>query len=51
MLYKHFNKQVYILIDEYDVPLAKAQEHGYHKRYGNFNVLFLRFLKRSSKRS
>ena len=31
MLYKHFNKQVYILIDEYDVPLAKAQEHGYHK--------------------
>ena len=31
MLYKHFGKQVYILIDEYDVPLAKAQENGYHK--------------------
>ncbi len=30
MLYKHFKKQVYVLIDEYDVPLAKAQEKGYH---------------------
>ena len=31
MLYKHFKKQVYVLIDEYDVPLAKAQEKGYHE--------------------
>ena len=30
MLYKHFKKQVFVLIDEYDVPLAKAQEKGYH---------------------
>ena len=30
MLYKHFKKQVYVLIDENDVPLAKAQEKGYH---------------------
>ena len=30
MLYKHFKKQVYVLIDEYDVPLAKAQEKVYH---------------------
>ena len=30
MLYKHFKKQVYVLIDEYDVPLAKAQEKDYH---------------------
>ena len=30
MLYKHFKKQVYVLIDEYYVPLAKAQEKGYH---------------------
>ena len=30
MLYKHFKKQVYVLIDEYDVPLAKAQEYKYH---------------------
>ena len=32
MLYKHFKKQVYVLIDEYDVPLAKAQEKGYHDK-------------------
>ena len=30
MLYKHFKKQVYVLIDEYDVPLAKAQGKDYH---------------------
>ena len=30
MLYKHFKKQVYVLVDEYDVPLAKAQEKDYH---------------------
>ena len=30
MLYKHFKKQVYVLIDESDVPLAKAQEKDYH---------------------
>ena len=32
MLYKHFKKQVYVLIDEYDVPLAKAQEKDYHDK-------------------
>ena len=30
-LYKHFSKKVIILIDEYDVPLAKASKNGYHK--------------------
>ena len=45
MLYKHFNKQVYILIDEYDVPLAKAQEHGYHKDMVTLMSSFLDFLK------
>ena len=45
MLYKHFNKQVYILIDEYDVPLAKAQEHGYHKDMVTLMSSFLEFLK------
>ena len=45
MLYKHFNKQVYILIDEYDVPLAKAQEHGYHKDMVTLMTSFLGFLK------
>jgi len=30
LLYKHYGKQVIILIDEYDVPLAKAYERGYY---------------------
>ena len=29
-LYQYFSKKVIILIDEYDVPLAKASENGYH---------------------
>ena len=29
-LYKHYGKKVILLIDEYDVPLAKASEKGYH---------------------
>lgn len=29
-LYKHYGKKVIMLIDEYDVPLAKASEKGYH---------------------
>ena len=31
-LYKHYSKKVIILIDEYDVPLAKASEKGYHDK-------------------
>ena len=30
LLNKHYNRQVIVLIDEYDVPLAKANEHGYY---------------------
>ena len=30
ILEKHYGKKVIILIDEYDVPLAKAYEHGYY---------------------
>ena len=49
MLYKHFKRQVYILIDEYDVPLAKAQEHEYHKEMVSLISSFLDFLKDTSK--
>ena len=45
MLYKHFKKQVYILIDEYDVPLAKAQANGYHEKMVTLMSSFLGFLK------
>ena len=31
MLYAHYGKQVILLIDEYDVPLAKASEYGYYR--------------------
>lgn len=31
LLYKHYGKKVIILIDEYDVPLDKAFQHGYYK--------------------
>ena len=49
MLYKHFKKQVYVLIDEYDVPLAKAQSYGYHKDMVTLMSSFLVFLKDSQK--
>ena len=31
LLYKHYAKKTVILIDEYDVPLDKAFQHGYYK--------------------
>lgn len=31
MLHSHYGKQVILLIDEYDVPLAKANDYGYYK--------------------
>ena len=32
LLQKHFEKKAIILIDEYDVPLAKANEEGYYEQ-------------------
>ena len=31
LLYKHYGKRTIILIDEYDVPLDKAFQHGYYR--------------------
>lgn len=31
LLYKHYGKPAIILIDEYDVPLDKAFQHGYYR--------------------
>lgn len=31
LLYKHYGKKAIVLIDEYDVPLDKAFQHGYYK--------------------
>ena len=31
LLYQYYGKKVIILIDEYDVPLDKAFQHGYYK--------------------
>lgn len=40
LLQKYYKSQVIVLIDEYDVPLAKAFEHGYFDQM----VLFIRNL-------
>ncbi|MCU6761144.1 Predicted AAA-ATPase [uncultured Roseburia sp.] len=40
LLQKHYNSQVIVLIDEYDVPLAKAFDQGYY----NQMVILLRNL-------
>ena len=36
LLYKHYGKKTVILIDEYDVPLDKAFQHGYYKEMVHF---------------
>ena len=30
LLFRHYGKKTIILIDEYDVPLDKAFQHGYY---------------------
>ena len=44
-LYKHYKKKVIILIDEYDVPLAKASEKGYHNEMVTLISQFFDFMK------
>jgi len=48
-LYKHFKKQVILLIDEYDVPLAKAASWKYHKNMEDLISSFLGVLKSTPK--
>ncbi len=48
-LYKHFKKQVILLIDEYDVPLAKAASGKYHKEMVELMSSFLGVLKSTPK--
>ena len=40
-LQAHYGKSVILLIDEYDVPLAKAQENGYYREMVSFLRCFL----------
>lgn len=44
-LYKHFKRQTVILIDEYDVPLAKAAEKKYHDKMVTLMTSFFDVLK------
>lgn len=48
-LFKHFKKQVILLIDEYDVPLAKAAAGKYHEDMVELISAFLGVLKRTPK--
>ena len=48
-LYKHFKRQVILLIDEYDVPLAKAAAGKYHEEMVELISSFLGVLKSTPK--
>ena len=46
LLYQHYGQKVILLIDEYDVPLDKAFQHGYYKEMvALIRSLFSRALK------
>ena len=46
LLYQHYGQKVILLIDEYDVPLDKAFQHGYYKKMvALIRSLFSRALK------
>lgn len=46
VLYKYWGRQVVVLMDEYDVPLQKAEERGY---YEDLVAFISRFLRRGMK--
>ena len=48
-LYKHFKRQVILLVDEYDVPLAKAASGKYHREMVELISSFLGVLKSTPK--
>ena len=49
VLYKNYNKPVILLIDEYDIPVVKAQEKNYYDKMIEFMRSFLsRALKNTS---
>ena len=41
MMKAHYDKNVVLLVDEYDVPLAKASDNGYYKKMLNVIKMFL----------
>ncbi len=46
LLHKHYHKKAIVLIDEYDVPLAKAKDGGYYKEMiGTIRTMFHAALK------
>lgn len=49
LLHKHYGKKVIVLIDEYDVPLSKANENGYYDQMVSLICsMFSRVLKTNS---
>ena len=44
-LHKHYGKKVILLIDEYDVPLAKASEKGFHSEMVDLISPFFEIMK------
>ena len=45
LLYKHYGKKTILLIDEYDVPMAKATSNGYYKEMLEIMKGFMQALK------
>lgn len=48
LLYSHYDKPVILLIDEYDVPLAKATDNGYYNEMLSMMRGFMQVLKDNS---